>query len=114
MPDPVPLNDKAKLFEKEQTRINGEKPDVLSEIDRAIIGGSSARLNIPITSLDDLRRVPELLRGLATYIEFKRQQRGVETRSKLYEIGNEVKATQKRIVATAGEWKFNKNGTVKR
>lgn len=112
------MNDKARIMHHEQMRfqrLQGKHvEEELSSLDRAIIGGSSVRLDIPVVSVQDLRRLPDLARGWATYVEFTLSRKEISDRQILSAIANETRCLRQRIREISGGEKFNANGTVKR
>ncbi len=87
--------------------------DELSELDRKIVGGSSVRLEIPITDKFTLRKLPDMLRGFAAHIENQSRRPDLADRTILLDIKAEARAFNSRIREIRGVDNFNKNGTTK-
>lgn len=85
----------------------------MTEHDRKVIGASSVRLVIPMTDRYTLRRLPDLLRGMAAVIEQQSHRDDLTDRTILMEIKAEAYAFNSRMREIHGLSKFNKNGTLK-
>lgn len=85
----------------------------MTEHDRKIIGASSARLVIPLTDRYSLRKIPDMLRGLAALIEQQAVRNDLSDRTILLEVKGEVSSFNSRIREIHGLSKFNRNGTLK-
>ncbi len=68
----------------------------LSKFDREMLG-QSKRLTIPVTDRLVLRKVADLLRGLANVIDFESRRPDNTARSSLFRIATEVDSTNRKI-----------------
>lgn len=104
-------NDKLKIMHAENLRRLEESG--LSARDIEIIGGPSARMEIPLTDRFTLRKVPDILRGLAAAIESHSRREDWSERTVMLEVKSEVRDSARRLREIHGVSRFNKNGTLK-
>lgn len=84
----------------------------LSEMDRAIIGEKSVRVDIPFTGSYKVRRIGEMLVALGETLKAMSHRHEWTERQRLFLMKNEVINVQKRIRELHGH--TNKNGTFRK
>lgn len=105
------VNDKLRIQHKET--LKRLEQSGLSRADIEIIGGTSARLEIPLTDRFTLRKVPDILRGLAAVIENHSRREDWSERVVMLEVKSEIRDYARRLREIHGVDNFNKNGTLK-
>ena len=74
-----------------------ENPGALSKMDLEILGRKECRLCVPIVSRYDLRMVADIMRGLATVLDFESRRQDVPERATLFRIQQEIGLANRRI-----------------
>ncbi len=82
-------------------QIEQQSTDELDGIDRMIVG-DVARLDIPLRSVVNLRRVADHLRGLATMMEQASHRDDLSARSTLFEVRMYVREVNRKFRAMRG------------
>lgn len=85
----------------------------MTEHDRKMVGTSAIRLEIPITDRYTLRKIPDLLRGVAAHIDHMARQAEMKDRTVILEIKAEASEFNRKVREMHGEDRFNKNGTTR-
>lgn len=86
--------------------------DGLSEWDRKMLG-RACRVEIPLTDQYTLRRIADLLRGLAATLDTYSRRTDLTERMILLGMKGEIQSLNNRIRELHGIEKFNKNGSTK-
>ena len=78
-------------------RLPSDQSGALSKMDLEILGRKECRLCVPIVSRFDLRMVADMLRGLATMMDWESRRGDVPERASLFRVQQEIGLANRRI-----------------
>ena len=85
-----------------------------NSLDRTMMGTRTSRIEVPTTDRDSLRRLPDVFRDLAGFIEHHANNPNYDDRTVVLTIQDYIASTVRpRIKAIHGTERFNSNGTVR-